>query len=95
MQNLVFNLYNIKPTPSKKKRWSNGTLATFENQQNNPYITQLSEREIEHLKTKASIPYRDLTGEMSSKEILEIRKKEQQFSKLLNTNAWRKKWEMA
>ena len=95
LQNLGFNLYNIKPTPSKKKRWSNGTLATLDNQQNNPFITQLSEMENEHLKTKASIPYRDPTGEMLSKEILEIRKKEQQFSNLLDTNSWRKRWEMA
>ena len=51
--------------------------------------------EKEHLKTKASIPYRDPTGEMLSKEILEIRKKEQKFSKLLDTNLWRKKWGMA
>ena len=75
------------------------TLLTKEgkmsNQQNNPYINKLSEMEIEHLNTKASIPYRDPTGEMLSKEILEIREKEQQFSKLLNTNSWRKKWEMA
>jgi len=95
LQNLGFNLFNIKPTLSKKNRWSNGTLATFDNRQNNPYITQLSEMEIEHLNTKASIPYRDPTGEMLSKEILEIRKKEQQFSNLLDTNSWRKKWEMA
>jgi len=95
LKNLGFNLFNIVPTLSNKNNWSDGTLATFYNQPNNPYIKQLSEMEIEHLNTKASIPYRDLTGEMSSKEILEIRKKEQQFSKLLNTNAWRKKWEMA
>ena len=95
LKNLGFNLFNIVPTLSNKNNWSDGTLATFYNQPNNPYIKQLSDMEIEHLKTKASIPYRDLTGEMSSKEILEIRKKEQQFSKLLNTNAWRKKWEMA
>ena len=95
LQNLGFNLFNIKPTLSKKKLWSNGTLATFNNQQNNPFITELSEMEIEHLDTKASIPYRDPTGEMLSREILDIRKKEQQFSKLLNTNSWRKKWEMA
>ena len=92
---LGFNLFNIKPTLLEKNYWSNGTLATLNNQQNNPYITQLSEMEIEHLNTKASIPYRDPTGEMLSKEILEIREKEQQFSKLLNTNSWRKKWEMA
>ena len=95
LKNLGFNLFNIIPTLSKKNRWSNGTLATFNNKQNNPYITQLSEMEIEHLNTKASIPYRDPTGEMLSKEILEIRKKEQKFSKLLDTNLWRKKWAMA
>ena len=95
LKNLGFNLFNILPTLSDKNNWSDGTLATFDNQQNNPYIKQLSEMEIEHLNTKASIPYRDPTGEMLSKEILEIREKEQQFSKLLNTNSWRKKWEMA
>ena len=95
LRNLGFNLFNIRPTLSRKNNWSNGTLATFDKQQNNPYITQLSEMEIEHLNTKASIPYRDPTGEMLSKQILEIREKEQQFSKLLNTNSWRKKWEMA
>ena len=95
LKNLGFNLFNILPTFSDKNHWSDGTLATFDNQQNNPYIKQLSEMEIEHLNTKASIPYRDPTGEMLSKEIIEIRKKEQQFSKLLNTNSWRKKWEMA
>ena len=95
LQNLGFYLFNIIPTLSKKNRWSNGTLATFDNKQNNPYITQLSEMEIEHLNTKASIPYRDPTGKMLSKEILEIRKKEQQCSKLLDTNLWRNRWEMA
>ena len=95
LKNLGFNLFNILPTLSDKNNWSDGTLATFDNQQNNPYIKQLSEMEIEHLNTKASIPYRDPTGEMLSKEILEIRKREQQFSKLLKTNSWRKKWEMA
>ena len=95
LKNLGFNLFNILPTLSNKNHWSDGTLATFDNQQNNPYIKQLSEMEIEHLNTKASIPYRDPTGEMLSKEILEIRKKEQKFSNLLDTNSWRKRWEMA
>jgi len=92
---LGFNLFNIIPTLSEQNHWSNGTLATFSNQQNNPYISQLSEMEIEHLNTKASIPYRDPTGEMLSKEILEIREKEQQLSNLSDTNSWRKKWAMA
>ena len=95
LKNIGFSLFNVIPTFSEKNRWSNGTLATFDKRPNNLYITQLSEMEIEHLNTKASIPYRDLTGEMLSKEILEIREREQQFSNLLNTNSWRKKWEMA
>ena len=95
LKNFGLNLFNITPTLSKENRWSNGTLATFDKQQNNPYITQLSEMEIEHLETKASIPYRDPTGEMLSKEILDIRKEEQLISNLLDTNSWRKKWEMA
>jgi len=95
LQNLGFNLFNIIPTLSTRNHWSYGTLATFDYQQNNPYISQLSEMEIEHLNTKASIPYRDPTGEMLSKEILEIREKEQKFSNLLNTNSWRKRWELA
>ncbi len=95
LKNLGFNVFNIIPTHSMKNHWSNGTLATFGNQQNNTFITQLSEMENEHLNTKASIPYRDPTGEMSSKEILENRKKEQLISNLLDTNLWRKKWEMA
>ena len=95
LKNIGFSLFNVIPTFSEKNRWSNGTLATFDKRPNNLYITQLSEMEIEHLNTKASIHYRDPTGEMLSKEILEIRKKEQQFSNLLDTNLWRKKWEMA
>ena len=92
LKNLGFNLFNIIPIDQKKNRWSNGTLATFDHQQYNPFIKQLSEMEIEHLNTKASVPYRDPTGEMLSEEILEIRKKEQQCSNLLDTNLWRKKW---
>ena len=95
LKNLGFYLFNIIPTLSTRNRWSNGTLATFENQQNNPYIAQLSNMEIEHLNTKASVPYRDPTGEMLSKEIIYNRKKEQQISNLIDTNSWRKKWGMA
>jgi len=95
LKNLGLKIFNIIPTIPKKNVWSNGTLATFDNQDNNPYITKLSQMENEHLGTKASIPYRDPTGELSSSEILEFRKKEQLFSNLLKTNYWRKKWGMA
>ena len=41
LKNLGFNLFNILPTLSNKNNWSDGTLATFDNQQNNPYICLL------------------------------------------------------
>ena len=95
LRTLGFNIFKISPTCSENNLWSNGTLAAFDNQNKNPYIKKLSEMEKEHLRTKASIPYRDPTGELLSKEILENRKKEQVSSNLLNTNLWRKKWGMA
>ncbi len=95
LKNLGFKIFTIKPNTLDKNIWSNGTLATFNEQHNNPCIIKLSEMEIEHLKTKASIPYRDPKGNLSPKEILNNRKKEQLISRLLETNLWRKKWEMA
>ena len=95
LKDLGLKIFNIKPNLFNKKIWSNGTLATIYDQKNNPFIIELSKMEKEHLETKASIPYRDPKGNFSSKEILEIRKKEQLSSKLLDTNLWRKRWEMA
>ncbi len=96
LKNLGLNIFNIKPNfYDKKSLWSIGTLATLDSHKNNPFISELSRMEIEHLQTKASIPYRDPIGNLFSKEILEIRKKEQLFSKLMDTNLWRKKWKMA
>ena len=95
LQYLGLKIFNIKPYSYNKNHWSNGTLATLDNHKNNPYIIELSIMENEHLQTKASIPYRDPRGNLFSEEILDIRKKEQLFSKLLDTNLWRKKWEMA
>ena len=48
----------------------------------------------EHLKTNASVPYRDPNSNSSSKEILERRKKEQKSSEFMATNLWKKKWEI-
>ena len=95
LKNQGLNIFNIKPNIYDKNLWSNGTLATLNKHNKNPFIIELSEKENEHLKTKASIPYRDKTGNLSSQEILEIRKKEQLISKLLDTNLWRDKWKMA
>ena len=50
--------------------------------------------ELEHLETKASIPYRDPCFDYTSREILKNRKDEQLESNLLSTEVWRKKWHM-
>ena len=95
LRNLGLNIFNIKPRFFNNRVWSNGTLASFKSLNSNPHIIKLSEMENEHLETKASIPYRDPRGDLLSKEILDIRKKEQHFSQLSDTNLWRKRWEMA
>jgi tRNA U34 5-methylaminomethyl-2-thiouridine-forming methyltransferase MnmC len=48
--------------------------------------------EIEHLFTRAAVPFRDPDGEASSSEILETRVLEQQACDLEPTNAWQRRW---
>ena len=69
-------------------RKSPGTLATFEYKNTQP----LSQKEQEHLNTRAAIPYRDRNLQHKSAEIIETRLKEQQQSNLKSTSAWRKRW---
>ena len=78
---------------------SHGTIAiknisTVNKTINNRLWRALNEKEEEHLKTNASVPYRDPNSNSSSKEILERRKKEQKSSEFMATNLWKKKWEI-
>ena len=95
---LGLKIYTIKPIDNSKNIWSNGTIAkkniNDKDISNNSFIKKLSIMEIEHLRTKASIPYRDPSGKASSEEIINKRDKEQLSSDLLNTNYWRSKWKM-
>ena len=61
----------------------------------NRQFKDLNTREIEHLATRSSIPYRDPTGEGNSKEIILAREIEQSKSQLINTSSWRKRWNTA
>ena len=61
----------------------------------NYQIKELSIKEVEHLATRSSIPYRDPTGKGNSKEIISTREIEQSKSQLINTSAWRKRWNTA
>lgn len=69
-------------------RKSSGTIASF----NGEYLTPLLRSEIEHLHTKAAIPYRDFNLNDSAKIIIERRKKEQELSHLETTSQWKKRW---
>ena len=93
-------IYSIVPSFENKNKWSSGTVATKKAIKQdfilkNCQLKELSNREIEHLATRSSIPYRDPTGKGSSKEIISTRKIEQSKSQLINTSSWRKRWNTA
>ena len=93
-------IYSIIPSIKNQHKWSAGTVAikkTLENQLvlKGCQLKELSTRELEHLTTRSSIPYRDPTGRGSSKEIILSREIEQSKSHLINTSSWRKKWNTA
>lgn len=69
-------------------RRSPGTLASFSRLGAYP----LCQQELEHLNTKAAIPYQDPELEDSVTLIIERREKEQQSSSLEPTSHWKKRW---
>ena len=81
-------------------KWSSGTVAMKKELEQkfisrNYQLKNLSTRELEHLNTRSSVPYRDPTGRGSSKEIILTRRLEQSKSQLIKTSSWRKKWNPA
>ncbi len=94
------NIYSIVPSIDAPSRWSSGTVA-MKKQLEQQFISKnclfkhLSTREVEHLATRSSIPYRDPTGKGKSKEIISTRELEQSKSQLINTSSWRKRWNTA
>ena len=93
-------IYSIIPTMDDQNKWSLGTVAMKKKLERkfvseNVQLKDLSNRELEHLTTRSSIPYRDPTGKGSSKEIILNREIEQSKSQLINTSFWRKKWNTA
>ena len=93
-------IYSISPKKNDKNKWSSGTVALknrLEKQfcSKNCLLKYLSTREIEHLATRSSIPYRDPSGRGNSKEIISTREIEQSKSQLMHTSSWRKRWNAA
>ena len=59
-----------------------------------PGWTALSAMEEEHLKTRASVPYRDPEGVDEAEIIQQRRELEQQCCELESTSAWQRRWLM-
>ncbi|WP_310430069.1 MnmC family methyltransferase, partial [Chamaesiphon sp. VAR_48_metabat_135_sub] len=69
-------------------RKSPGTIASFDPTQ----LAPLSPQELEHLQTRAAIPYRDPTLSDSMSNILIGRELEQDSCGLETTSQWKKRW---
>ncbi|MEA5534557.1 tRNA (5-methylaminomethyl-2-thiouridine)(34)-methyltransferase MnmD [Crocosphaera sp. XPORK-15E] len=69
-------------------RRSPGTVANWTGEN----LPILSQQEIEHLNTRAAIPYRDPNLEDSAEMIHQRRQKEQEKSNLEPSSHWKKRW---
>ncbi len=82
-----------------KNNWTSGTVGIKLSQNEKKFYSDslyknLSQQEEEHLLTKAAVPYRDPSGKSTKEEIISRRNQEQIQSKLKNTRAWKKRWEI-
>lgn len=65
-----------------------GTVASFSAEE----LPPLSQKEQEHLQTRAAVPYRDPELKDSPEVIIQRRQLEQQSSSLEPTSQWKKRW---
>lgn len=79
-------------SPALPHQWAHGTIAAHPQSQAAQSLTPLSASELEHLQTRAGIPYRDPTLEGTAAEITERRSAEQRVSERESTTQWRKRW---
>lgn len=78
------SIANITPVGRKAP----GTIASFDRTQ----LPPLSQQELEHLQTRAAIPYRDPTLTDSMAKIMLRREFEQDDCGLETTSQWKKRW---
>lgn len=81
----------IRSTPAAGRQWP-GTIASHQPLATSPIALNLSAQELEHLKTRAAVPYRDPTLQATASEIQAQRHIEQQQSQLIPTGQWRRRW---
>ena len=78
------SIANLTPVGRKAP----GTIASFDPTQ----VPPLSQQELEHLQTRAAIPYRDPTLSDSMAKIVIRRELEQDDCELETTSQWKKRW---
>jgi tRNA U34 5-methylaminomethyl-2-thiouridine-forming methyltransferase MnmC len=76
------------PEHALPHEWSQGTVAAWDALTLYP----LSQMEQEHLKTRASVPYRDPDLVNSQKTIVSRHRQDQSASALESTSSWRRRW---
>ncbi|BAQ62487.1 SAM-dependent methyltransferase [Geminocystis sp. NIES-3708] len=85
----AFQLVGLKIGSNVGIGWrSPGTLAAF----TDTYLSPLSEKELEHLKTRGAIPFRDPNLDNTAEMIKKRREEEQALSNLEFTSQWKKRW---
>ena len=97
LQRAGLELRSLLPAPGQRKEWSSGTMAHRLIQghplaDSGPGWQSLSLMEIEHLHTRASIPYRDPEGRDPASSIQQRRRNEQQCCALESTSSWQRRW---
>ena len=89
-------LFSLLAAPGERLGWSSGTMAVRRGGEECPTNGAgwrlLSEMELEHLSTRAAVPFRDSSGTGTTDEILSRRKLEQDCCDLEATNSWQRRW---
>ena len=96
LQRAGMQLFSLLAAPGEKLGWSNGTMAVRRGEKeclmSGAGWRLLSEMELEHLSTRAAVPFRDSSGTGTTDEILRRRKMEQSCCNLEATNDWQRRW---
>jgi tRNA U34 5-methylaminomethyl-2-thiouridine-forming methyltransferase MnmC len=80
--------FSIGSTPPIGRPWP-GTVASLTDK----HLPTLSQSELEHLHTRAAVPYRDPSLTAQRHQIQTMRQQQQHLSTLEPTSVWKKRWD--
>ena len=97
LQRAGLELRSLQPAPGQRTEWSSGTLAVKPGgpeplPNHGPGWKPLCTMEIEHLNTRAAVPYRDPKSEDDAPQIRKRRQHEQQDCNKESTSSWQRRW---